>query len=435
MKQTKKPKDKRKTIVRIVCVVLCLLMLIPLLANAILVSVSAASSAEIKKELDALREQADEIAEQGDILESELSTNQTKTQSTIEQKVAIDLRISQTEAEIRNVNAQIQQYSLLIAAKQSELEDSQAELETMNEKYRARLRAMEESGKVSYWSILFKANSFSDLLSRIDSIHEVAEADNRMLEEMRAMSDQIRTERAELEEELKAQEAVKAELAVKEAELQEQREEADLLLLELQDAYNNLTDEYLAFEEREEEVRKEIMAAQEAYYKALNAEEAARLAAMNKNNVAGGGGGSSSSGSSGGNSGGGSVSGFGSPLSYMNVTCAYGWRIHPIWGDKRFHTGVDLAANQGAPIYAIASGTVTTAAYSDAYGYYVSLSHGGGYGSMYAHMTNYTVSPGESVSQGEIIGYVGSTGWSTGPHLHFEVYVNGSTVNPMEYVG
>ena len=301
----------------------------------------------------------------------------------------------------------------------------------MNAKYKARLRAMEESGKVSYWSILFKASSFSDLLSRIDSIHEVAEADNRMLEEMQAMSDRIQAEREELEAELQAQEAVKAELAVKEAELEAQREEADVLLLELQDAYNNLTDEYLAFEAREEEVRQEIIAAQEAYYKALSAEEAARLAAQNKNNVAGGGGGSSS----GAGSSGGAVSGFSSPLGYLNVTCAYGWRIHPIWGDKRFHTGVDLAANQGAPIYAIASGTVTTAAYSDAYGYYVSLSHGGGYGSMYAHMTNYTVSAGQYVSQGEVIGYVGSTGWSTGPHLHFEVYVNGNTVNPMEYVG
>ena len=432
MKTNNHHKDKRKTLVRILCVALCLLMLIPLLANAILVSVSAKSSAEIKKELEALQGQADEIAEQGEQLEKDLSHNETATQSTIEQKVAIDLRISQTEAEIHNVNEQIQQYSLLIAAKQSELEDSQEELEAMNAKYKARLRAMEESGKVSYWSILFKANSFSDLLSRIDSIHEVAEADNRMLEEMQAMSDRIRLEREELEAELQAQEAVKAELAVKEAELEVQREEANALLLELQDAYNNLTDEYLAFEAREEEVRQEILAAQEAYYKALSAEEAARLAAQNKNNVAGGGGGSSSGA---GSSGGGTVSGFSSPLGYLNVTCAYGWRIHPIWGDKRFHTGVDLAANQGAPIYAIASGTVTTAAYSDAYGYYVSLSHGGGYGSMYAHMTNYTVSAGQYVSQGEVIGYVGSTGWSTGPHLHFEVYVNGNTVNPMEYVG
>jgi len=431
MSSKKYPKDTRKTLVRILCVVLCLMMLLPLVANALVTMVSAASSSEIRKQLDALKSQADEIAAQGDALEADLAANEAETQTTIDEKVAIDLRISQTETEIRNVNEQIQQYSLLIAEKQSELEDSQAELEEMNARYKARLRAMEETGSISYWSILFKANSFSDLLSRIDSIHEVAEADNRMLEQMQALANRIQTEREELEAEMKEQEAVKQELAEKELILQEQRAEADLLLLDLADAYNNLTDEFLANEAREEELRQEILEAQAAYNAALSAEEAARLAAANKNNAAGGGSKpSSSAGSSGSLS-----SGFTSPLSSMVVTCAYGWRIHPIWGDRRFHSGVDLAAGQGTPIYAIASGTVTTATYGDAYGYNVSISHGGGYGSMYAHMTNYTVSPGQYVSQGEVIGYVGSTGWSTGPHLHFEIYVNGATVNPMDYVG
>lgn len=429
MKSTKQT-DKRKNLIRIVCVVLCLLMLVPLVANALIIMTSAASSSELKKELDALKSQADEIAAAGDALEAELSENKTKTQSTIEQKVAIDLRITQTETEIENVNAQIQQYSLLIAQKQSELEDSEEELEKMNAKYKARLRAMEETGAVSYWAILFKASSFSDLLSRIDSIHEVAEADNRMLEEIRALSEAIQAEREELETELKAQQAARDELTEMEATLQTQRAEADTLLKELDTAYLNLTDEFLANEERENELREEMIAAQVAYESALSAEQAAYLAQQNKNNVAGGGGSTTSSGSSGG-----SVSGFSSPLNYLTVTCAYGWRIHPIWGDKRFHTGVDLAANQGDPIYAIASGTVTSATYSDAYGYNVSISHGSGYGSMYAHMTNYVVSAGDYVSQGQVIGYVGSTGWSTGPHLHFEIYVNGSTVNPMDYVG
>lgn len=430
MKSTKQT-DKRKNLVRLVCVILCLLMLVPLVANALIVMTSAASSSEIKKELDALKEQADEIAAAGDALEADLAENESETQSTIEQKVAIDLRITQTESEIANVNAQIQQYNLLIAQKQSELEASEKELSQMNARYKARLRAMEETGSVSYWSILFKASSFSDLLSRIDSIHEVAEADNRMLEEIRSLSDSIKAERQELEDELKAQQAARDELNEMEATLQTQREEADALLKELDEAYLNLTDEFLANEERENELRAQMMEAQAEYEAALSAEEAARLAAQNKNNVAGGGGTTASTaGASGGSS-----SGFSSPLNYLTVTCAYGWRIHPIWGDKRFHTGVDLAANKGDPIYAIASGTVTSASYSDAYGYNVSISHGNGYGSMYAHMTSYTVSAGQYVSQGEIIGYVGTTGWSTGPHLHFEIYVNGSTVNPMDYVG
>ena len=359
-------------------------------------------------------------------LKGQLDANAAETQTTIQQKSAIDQQISITEAEIQNANAQIRQYSLLIAEKQSELEAAMEEQARMNQTYKARLRAMEESGSVSYWSILFKANSFSDLLSRIDSIREVAEADQRMLRDIKAMADAIAEDRLELEAELAAQEEAKAVLAAKEAELEIQRAEANVLLLQLKEESDNLTEEYLANEEAEAEARAAVMELQAKYDAALSAEEAARLAAQNKNNVAG-------SGSSGNVTP--STSGFTNPLGYINVTCAYGWRIHPLWGDRRFHYGVDLAGNQGAPIYAIASGTVTAAYYSEANGNMVSLSHGGGYGSLYAHMTSLIVSAGQQVSQGQVIGYVGSTGWSTGPHLHFEIHVNGSTVNPMDYIG
>ena len=303
-----------------------------------------------------------------------------------------------------------------------------ARQQEMNETYKARLRAMEETGTISYWSVLFKATSFADLLSRIDSIQEVAEADQRMLAELESISKEIEEDRQALETERAAQQEIKDALAEQEKTLEAQRAEADALLLDLAAAYDNLTDEYLANEAQEEALRKEIMEAQAAYEAALSAEEAERLAQQNQNNVAGSGSSSNVTPSS---------SGFVSPLpagigSY--VTCAYGWRIHPIWGDRRFHSGVDLAASQGTPIYAIAAGTVTTATYGDANGYYVALSHGNGYGSVYCHMTNYTVSVGDYVSQGEIIGYVGSTGWSTGPHLHFEIHVNGNTVNPMDYI-
>ena len=148
-KTNNQPKDKRKMLVRILCVILCLVMLIPLIANALVLMASAASSKEIRKELDALKSQANEIAAQGDALEAALAANASETQTTIDEKVAIDLRISQTEAEIQNTNAQIQQYSLLIAQKQSELEDTMDEQAAMNEKYKARLRAMEETAKIS----------------------------------------------------------------------------------------------------------------------------------------------------------------------------------------------------------------------------------------------------------------------------------------------
>ena len=412
-----------KFFVRLLCIILCVVMVGGLLNAALVTKASAATSSQLKKELEALKNEAQEIINQGLALKKELDANASKTQSTIEQKSSIDQQIRITEQEIENANEQISQYSLLIAEKQRELEAALAEQEDLNQRNKARLRAMEENGKVSYWSILFKASSFSDLLSRIDSIHEVAEADKRMLEQMQAVADTIARDRQEMEEELAAQQEVKDLLAEKEETLLAQREEANNLLLELKAESEKLTEEYLANEAAEAEARAIAMKKQLEYEAQLSAEQKAALANQNQNNIAGGN-----------YSGGGS--GFSNPLKIgLNVTSAYGWRIHPTMGDKRFHTGVDFAAPQGTPIYAIASGTVTSAYYNTANGYMVSIAHGGGYGSLYAHMTHYVVAAGDSVSQGQVIGYVGSTGWSTGPHLHFEIHVNGSSVNPMQYVG
>lgn len=423
MNQTKQPKDKRKVMIRLVCLILCLIMVGGLLTTGLLTIASAATSSQLKKELDTLKNQAQEIINQGIALQKQLDANSEKTQTTIDQKSAIDQQISITEAEIQNANAQIQQYSLLIAEKQSELEDAMEEQEELNRKYQARLRAMEETGSISYWSILFKASSFSDLLSRIDSIREVAESDQRMLEELEKIADTIAEERSEMEAELAAQEETKTLLAEKEETLLTQRQEADKLLKQLKIESDKLSEEFLANEAAEAVAREEAMRKQLEYEAQLSKEQAAALAQQNKNNVAGGGNVTPG------------TSGFSRPLDYLTVTCAYGWRIHPIYGDRRFHTGVDFGMPQGSPIYAIAAGSVTSAYYNTANGYMVTIAHGNGYGSLYGHMTHYVVSAGDYVTQGQIIGYVGSTGWSTGPHLHFEIHVNGNTVNPMEYVG
>ena len=116
------------------------------------------------------------------------------------------------------------------------------------------------------------------------------------------------------------------------------------------------------------------------------------------------------------------------------MSSPYGYRVHPVYGDWRFHSGVDFGIGEGSPIYATRSGVVTTATYDWSAGYYVTINHGDGFASSYLHMTHYIVTAGDYVDQGQIIGYVGSTGTSTGPHLHFTIYYNGSTVNPMEYL-
>jgi murein DD-endopeptidase MepM/ murein hydrolase activator NlpD len=122
------------------------------------------------------------------------------------------------------------------------------------------------------------------------------------------------------------------------------------------------------------------------------------------------------------------------PTSYTRVSSAYGWRTHPVYGDKRFHHGIDLSASSSTPIVAVRDGTVKVATYSSSAGYYVNIDHGDSFMSRYLHMTHYIVSPGQKVSAGQVIGYVGSTGTSTGPHLHFGLYINGASVNPADYI-
>ena len=122
------------------------------------------------------------------------------------------------------------------------------------------------------------------------------------------------------------------------------------------------------------------------------------------------------------------------PISYTEFSSPFGYRINPIYADWRFHYGVDFGAPSGEPIYATRSGVVTTATYGSSGGWYVIINHQDGYTSNYLHMTHYIVSPGQYVAAGEVIGYCGSTGDSTGPHLHFAIYYNGTAVNPADYI-
>lgn len=385
-------------------------------------SIFAKSSAELRKELDALKEQANQLQDQGTALEEELNRNASETQSVVDQKYDIDRKIRQTELEIENVTGQILQYSLLIAEKQKDLETAEQEYQSQYEQYKARLRAMEERGKITYWEVLFQAKSFSDLLDRINAIQEVARADQRMMETLQEAADHVEWERKLLQTDLQAQKQIQERLADLEQELEQERASADACLNALKVEMDTLSDAYADILEQEAAMQKELMDAQAAYDRALSEEEAARLAQMNKDNAAGGSSGTASG------------SGFVRPVSGGSVTDAYGWRIHPTEKIRKFHTGVDLAVPMNTPIVVIAAGTVSECGDNKWYGNHVTLSHGGGYGSFYGHMTKYVVSVGDTVTQGQVIGYVGSTGISTGPHLHFEIYINGATVNPMEYI-
>ena len=458
--------NKQRRLVSILAGIMAAIMLLSLLAGILPVSASAKSSKEIKEEINALKGDRNAIWAELEALQSEQDANWESIEEMVAHKENIDQQIGLLYEEIENINGQIRSYTELIAANQEELDAAEAKLAELNEKNKERIQAMEEEGTVSYWSVLFKAKSFTDLIDRLNMMEEIHRADQRRMNELSEAAQAVAEARTALESEKLALEDSRAELKASQAVLDEKRAEADELLAELNEDKRALDAMEADWEAEEAKLAAEIAAAEVEYTKALKAEEEARRKeeerkrkeeeerkrkeeeekkkqeeANKKPGNSGGSGNSGSnnggSGNSGGNTGGsGFVSGesWARPCSWRKLTSPYGYRIHPTTGQYKFHNGVDLANDQGTPIYAARSGKVTVDTYGSTYGYYVTINHGDGYSSLYAHMTRSVVDKGDTVKKGQLIGYMGSTGRSTGPHLHFSIFYNGSSVNPMNYI-
>ena len=415
----------RKRWVSIMAGVLAAMMLLSLLLSLIPHSAYAASSSEIKKQIEALKEEKKEIDAQLKEIKGQFDANEDEIEGIVAQKNAIDQEIQLLHQQIDNINQQVVTYALLIADKQDELDDANTRLEELNQKNKERIRAMEEDGDISYWSIIFKANDFSDLLDRLSMVQEINAADQRRLKEISQVAQQVETVQAELTTEKADLEATKAELDAAEIILEEKRAEADELLKELiakGEEFEQLID---ASEELQSDLMKEIAQAEKdlkaAEYKEWLATYVPTTRPSGTDTTP-----STDAPSS---------SGWVKPLKSYTITSPFGMRTHPISGKWKMHEGVDMAAPQGTPIYAAKNGKVTRTAYQEGgAGYYVSINHGDGFASIYMHMTHYIVSPGQYVSAGQVIGYVGSTGGSTGPHLHFGISYKGTYVNPMNYI-
>ena len=211
-----------------------------LVSGAFIMLARAASSKDILSDLNTLKQQQSEIQAQSSKLEASIADNQAKTQTLVDKKADIDQQMDLTRQQIDNLNGQIQQYSLLIAQKQDDLDQSMAQEEAMSEQYKTRLRSMEESGTISYWSILFKASSFSDLLDRVDMIKEIAASDQVMLQKLSDMSKSIEQERTELESQKTDLESAKTDLNTQQATMETQRAESDKLILQMADEYASI---------------------------------------------------------------------------------------------------------------------------------------------------------------------------------------------------
>lgn len=375
----------------------------------------AATTSEIKDQINDLKVENAVIQSQIDTIQTQYNANVTEIQALVDKKNAVDQEISLLHDQILNINEQLRIYGQMIADSQEQLDDANARLTALNRQYRERIRAIEEEGDLTYWQVIFQSNSFTDFLDRMNMVDEIAAADTQRLLDLQVAAANVEESQRILNDEMEDLEDTRQQLADTEAMLEVKRTESDDVLRELigkRDEFQVLLDQSEALQS---ELMTEIAQKQKELQAAQYKEELAKMALQGKNPP--------------------SDSKWIEPVSGYTITSPFGYRKAPTKGASTYHQGIDMACPSGTPIYASRSGTVTRASYqAGGAGYYVSISHGDGFASIYMHMTRYVVSAGQSVTQGQLIGYVGSTGISTGPHLHFGISYGGNYVNPMAYL-
>ena len=340
-----------------------------------------------------LQNQLNESNEQLEEVQSQLSEN-------LQQIEKLDEKIQESESKITELDAQVSQL-------QAEISDIQAKLEVAEKNYKKqkdimekRLIAIYESGDTNYIDVLLKSNDLSEFLSNYYLISEITSLDRELL-------DEVETEKKEIELSKQKLEKNQASLATA---LQTQTQTATVL-----QNTKTLRENYIARLSDEEKAKQAQIDEITAAYEAVN-NQILELAKQGLDTAYIGG-----------------VLAWPVP-GYTKITSNYGMRVHPITGQYKLHTGVDISAPIGANFVAANDGIVTKAEYNTAYGNMVIIDHGGGISTLYAHGSEILVTVGQTVKRNEAILKVGSTGYSTGPHAHFEVRINGVVTNPIEYI-
>lgn len=389
-----------------------------MLCNSLPLSADAVSQSEI----DALKAERNKITAQRKEKQAVVDQLENERASVVDRKQAMDERNTYTMQQMEINRREIELYDKMIEQKELEVTDAQR-LETEQlERYRSRLRAMEENGGIDIFAVIMKSHNLNDLMTAIDDIGEIMQNDKLLENAYRNAKENTEEAKKEFEEVRLELTAKRDDLEAEQVELQADIDEATQLILDIENDLENKQKEFDEIMAAEDAANAEIdrlvaileaerKAAEEAAKAAAEAAAAAQAAAA-----------AASTGS------------FMWPVaSYVYISSRFGMRVHPITGQTKSHTGLDIASNQGTSVYAADGGKVTMAGWNGGYGNCIMIDHGNGYVTLYGHLSGFAVSAGDTVSQGQTIGYVGSTGNSTGPHLHLEVLINGSRVDPEQF--
>ncbi|HET6474650.1 MAG TPA: peptidoglycan DD-metalloendopeptidase family protein [Thermoleophilia bacterium] len=356
---------------------------------------------DARGKIDAAKKKKASLGEQIAGLDGKLTAIQGRLDSLGDQIASVEERLSVTREKLAVLRKELR-------LKRRELEEAKAELEREQRNFQERVVLSYKSDDLDYVDVMLASSSFEDLISRVNVIHDLLGGNDELVGSLEAARDEVDAEKRAI---------AKREGAVADAATILQEKSDELAALRAAQAASQAA--ALAVRKQKSGALKGVkkdLAELERQENQLLAESAALADVI--------------AGSSGSGTGSGSLSW---PVSGP-ITSPFGWRIHPILRYRKFHTGLDFGVGYGTPIRASDGGTVIYATWMGGYGNVIIIDHGNGLSTLYAHQSSLAMGTGARVTRGQTVGYVGSTGFSTGPHLHFEVRVNGNPVDPMGYL-
>lgn len=348
--------------------------------------------------LSNLRNEQKNIKNQMKNTEKQIKNIENKTKNVSKEIQDLDMKMDKATTDLEKVEKELVRIEENIEKTQGELEEAEKNLEERKEAFNQRIAVMYMNGDTGYLELLLSSDDIQDFLSRKEMVKSIAEYDKELIKFMKEQRDIIDNKKKELEAQRASVEVTKAKLEARKKELAKVSREKELLMGRLVQDVKSLEKEYDKLNDYAKDIESKIVKLQ-----------------INTGPYSGG--------------------KMAWPLAgYSRISSYYGYRIHPIFKTKKLHTGIDIPAPTGTPATAAADGTVIYSDWLGGYGKAVMIDHGGGIVTLYGHNSSLVVSVGSKVKRGDVVSKVGSTGVSTGPHLHFEVRKNGAYVDPISWL-
>lgn len=361
------------------------------------------ASAGVREELEKKLRELEQIEKRQSELQSLLNKNARNRKQVQAELARIEADLAKLKKELSYLEARLKTTEKQVAQAEGELDKLEDRLAKRMDLINARVRAMAEDGPVAYLEVLLQARDFRDFIERVELLRDIVRQDTKIYKEVVAMKAQVEERKAALEQRKEQIAELQQKTQAKKSQIEVKSAERKKVLASLQAEKDRLEKEFDDLEKISNQIAKQIA----EYQKKLGIKQV-----YNR---------------------------FAYPVDPpIRITSEFGMRLHPILKKKKMHNGVDFAKPLGSPMKASETGVVMFAgplpSKSTGYGLTVIIDHGGGVTTLYAHNQSIRVKVGDKVDKGDVIAYVGSTGYSTGPHAHFEIRINGQPVDPMKYL-